>query len=615
MLRRGRGQSAYTDKFLQHDEDLKVYLLDCRKEAGILKVIVWVLARNEIELPELSVGDLLLTAKADTFFKPELSAFFSEFSDFEQQGFLFQLPFNGIFSDLQLGLTDRKGHQVELPIGRFFAYDEAEPELAANSPDSSNIRLFTHQWASSGSGASIFNPEQFKADGAAYLLLHAQDTVLPPKLLLALQHFLSKHPETDIIYFDEDLLDPDGNFHSPSFKPAFSPEYLAADNYIGPNFCVSFRLAKQLNWFSALDLRSGGYHFLLRTMEITDRFARLPGIRLHRTEQGLVHYTRKEAAEIQVRTEHFAKRGIQLNPGLVPGSSEVLQPVQGTPKVSIIIPFKDQLDLLEQCIQSIFSRTRYPEYELLLISNNSREAKTYQFLETLQQTSPQVRWFRRDHPFNFSQLNNWAAQQAKGEFLLLLNNDVKVITSGWITRMLSYFADERVGAVGAKLLYPDHTVQHAGIVTGIGGIAGHTHKHYPDHFGGYNGRANKVQNVSACTAACLMLRTSVFESVGGFDEQQLPVAFNDVDLCLKIHEAGYRIVYTPFVKLYHYESISRGAEDTGEKRKRAKREIRFFRKKWRNFIQAGDPYYHPELSLRMGNFEDFRKLDGGGINH
>lgn len=652
LLRRGRGQSVYTRKFFQEDEHLKVYLLDARKDAGILKVVVWILSRRAIERVSIFNQEEELPARPEQFVKPELSALFSDYVDFKQQGYLFQLPYKGVFSDVYLQLSDETGHRIKIPVGRFFEYesniDEVVPE--APLPGMSKLLLVLHDWnlsrsvdstefstrrarlAALGVKLLVCNQkplpvspennveytgylelnerlEEYRSSGITHTVLMAQDVILPEDFFQKLTRFLQGNPESDLLYFDEDLLAPNGRYHSPNFKPDYSPEYLAADNYIGHNFCISNRIGAELNWFSPLDFRSGAYHFLLRATEVDSSLIRLPEVIIHCPEQDLAYFTRKEAAEIQARTVYFLEKGVRLDPGLVPGSSEVLRPLDRQPLVSIIIPFKDQKALLEQCLESVFSKTKHSEFELLLISNNSQEAETFEYLEAITQEYPQVKWFRRDHPFNFSQLNNWAAQRAKGEFILLLNNDVEVITSGWLRKMLSYFIEERVGAVGVKLLYPDHTVQHAGIVTGIGGIAGHAQKHYPDHYSGYNGRINKVQNVTACTAACLMIRRSLYEAVGGMDEKNLPVAFNDVDLCLKIHTAGYRIVYTPFVKLFHHESISRGAEDTAAKRKRAKREIRFFRKKWRNFIKAGDPYYHPNLSKRMADFEDFRIMD------
>lgn len=651
FLRRGKGQTVYTNKFLNSDVYLKVYLLECRIEAGVLNVVVWTLAKRGIYTITLGEGGRPFAEKPDYFIKPELSALFSAFSDYEQQGFIFQIPFRGTFHRLELQLTDPTDHQITIPIGKFFQYP-IETTAATPLPDFERNRLVVllHDWAPTEfpglgsryqqlqqltdggirvlfcprkqvdpekwrplpSGVEMLIPEnlpqRLQELNFDYLCFLSVDTIVPFAFYHRVLAFCDRHPGADILYFDADLY-ADGALHSPSLKPDYSPEYLAAANYIGSDFCVSRELGQKLDWFSEGDFASGGYDFLLRSMAHTTDIHRLSELRLHRPEAGLVAEARKEAAEIHVRTRHFTKRGGQIKPGLVPGSSEVLLPLKNSPLVSIIIPFKDQINLLDQCLQSILAKTAYPNWEVLLVSNNSEQPETFDYLEKFVQVHRRFRWLKWDNTFNYSKVNNWAADRVTGEFVLLLNNDTEIISRGWISRMLSFFAEEGVGAVGAKLLYPDLTVQHAGIVVGIGGIAAHAHKHYPDQYGSYDGRANKVQNVSACTAACLLVQKSVFLQVGGLEEEQLPVAFNDVDLCLKIRRAGFRIVYTPFVKLYHYESISRGAENTPEKWKRAKKEIRFFRKKWSGLIRAGDPYYHPALSRRRADFEDASKME------
>lgn len=649
LLRHGHGQSPFSNKFYMSDPDLKAYVLECRKEAGILKVVVWAMAKAGIKNIWLSMEKESISASPVEIVKPELSAQFAEYSDFVQKGYSFQVPFTGQFDQISLNLSDHSDQDIKMSIGKDFTYPPAKGEIIENLsiPTSIQELLFVfHNWNSesdpgginnlkkqieqvsrreidwlicseepvdiSGNNQGIFvdraglNKFLKKEDGPSYryVVLLDWDTDLPEGFFEIFAQFAEEEQAADIIYFDEHLKGAAGGFYSPTFKPAHSEEYLAGANYIGSNFCVSTGLGNRLNWFAEMDTGSGAYNFLLRALTDGARFERLPGLQIGRPDKGQEFYDRKAAAEVKARTFHFSKYHVAVHPGIVPGSSEVLRPVSGNPKVSIIIPFKDQLPLLRQCLESLIEKTTYKNIEVLLISNNSEAEDTYAYLDEVTREYPYMSWHRRDHPFNYSQLNNWAAERAEGEFLLLLNNDVEVITSDWISRMLSYFSAERVGAVGVKLLYPDHTVQHAGVITGIGGVAGHAHKHYPDHYDGYEGRANKVQNLSACTAACLMVRKSVFDQVGGLDEVNLPVAFNDVDLCLKIHDAGYRIVYTPFVKLLHYESISRGAEDTLEKQERAKKEIAFFRKKWRAFIKAGDPYYHPALSTRMADFED-----------
>lgn len=650
LLQRGEGQSVYTDKFIDADDNLKAYLLSCRKEAGILKVVVWILARNGLESALLFADDKPLEGNQSAFIKPELLALFSDFSAFQQEGIIIQLPFEQPFANLRLELSDLQGNQINIGIGRLFQYDlqiqtqgfeallkaqdrlvillhdwdlpeECEEGALSDVPQigpSGYKTIFCSRKSNSYLGHDLDKSaipilernelsDYLKLQDFDHLLLLSCDTWVPEHFFSELVPYLSDHTPVDVLYFDEALLGAGKTWHSPSLKPVYSPEYLASDNYIGVNFCLSKNLAERIDWFSDMDFISGAYDLLLRAMEQTSHFNRLPGLRLYRPDRDKAYFSKKAQIEVGVRQRHFSGLGISVHSGLVAGSSEVLRPVRRDSLVSIIIPFKDQVELLDQCLRSIFAKTRYRYLEILLVSNNSEEEKTYLYLEDVCKKHAECRWMRWDHPFNYAGLNNWAAQQAAGQFLLFLNNDVEVITEAWITKMLSYCEEEAVGAVGVKLLYPEKTIQHAGILIGIGGIAGHGHKHYPDNFSSYCGRADKVQNLSACTAACLLVRRSLFQEVGAFDDRHLPVAFNDVDLCLKIITSGKRIVYTPFVKLYHYESISRGAEDTPAKRRRAKREIGFFRKKWRKLIKSGDPYYHPELSKRRGDFEQQRR--------
>ncbi|MEO1672361.1 MAG: glycosyltransferase family 2 protein, partial [Cyanobacteria bacterium J06631_2] len=269
--------------------------------------------------------------------------------------------------------------------------------------------------------------------------------------------------------------------------------------------------------------------------------------------------------------------------------------------VSIIIPTKDLADTLDVCLESIFSKTTYPNYEVIVIDNGSTEAKTAQCLATWQQRQPQrFRYYSYNIPFNYSQINNYAVEQAQGDYLLFLNNDTEVISPGWIGAMVEQVQRQSIGAVGGLLLYPDNTVQHAGVVLGIGGVAGHSHRNFSASTTGYFSQIISTNNYSAVTAACLMCRRQVFEEVGGF-ETDLAIAFNDVDFCLKIASHGYHNIYLPHVVLYHYESKTRGYEDTVEKQARFAEEIQYMRQKWSKICDR-DPHYNPHLSLKHEDF-------------
>jgi GT2 family glycosyltransferase len=270
------------------------------------------------------------------------------------------------------------------------------------------------------------------------------------------------------------------------------------------------------------------------------------------------------------------------------------------PLVSIIIPTRDKADILKRCVQSILEKTDYDNYEIIVVNNNSVDKETLDYFKSLKRID-NIRILDYSKEFNFSSINNFAVKNIKGDIVLFLNNDTEVISEGWMTAMLEHVQRDNVGAVGCKLLYPNKTVQHAGVILGLGGLAGHPHTGFPNIDNGYFGRINLIQNLSAVTAACMMMRKSVFEEVGGYDEN-IAVAFNDVDLCIKIREKGYLIVYTPYAELYHHESLSRGYEDTPEKQERFLGEVKYLRGKWGKVIDRGDPYYNPNLILSKGDF-------------
>jgi GT2 family glycosyltransferase len=268
--------------------------------------------------------------------------------------------------------------------------------------------------------------------------------------------------------------------------------------------------------------------------------------------------------------------------------------------VSILIPSRDHHQTLAKCLNSI-AGSSYTTYEIIVVENHSQQPVTFEYYQQLQR-QPRVRVITWKKPFNYATVNNFAATHARGEILLFLNNDVEVINADWLERMLEYALRPEVGIVGAKLYYPDNTVQHAGVVVGMGGIAGHPHLFAPRQSTGYGQRLVTIRNCSAVTAACLMTRQRVFQEVHGFDERFILV-YNDVDLCLKVRKSGYSIIWTPFAELYHHESRTRGYEDTPQKQARFRRETELMRKKWGHVLRSGDPFYNPNLSLETGNFD------------
>ena len=299
---------------------------------------------------------------------------------------------------------------------------------------------------------------------------------------------------------------------------------------------------------------------------------------------------------------HLTRRGqageVSLKKDL--GFYRVKYPVQGNPLVSVIIPNKDEAESLKLCIESFRRTVSWENYEIIIVENNSTGLEIFSYYRELAKDE-HIRIVRWKSAFNYSAINNYGVKYAKGEYLLFLNNDIEALEEGWLTEMLGVCQRPEVGAVGAKLLYPDGTIQHAGTVIGIGGIAGHMFVNMPGERSGYLHKASLMLDYSAVTAACMMMKRSLYEQLGGFEER-LSVAFNDVDLCLRANEAGYLVVYDPYACLRHYESKSRGAEDSPEKVRRFQEEIEFMRTRWEKLLKAGDPYYNKNLSLSKWNY-------------
>jgi GT2 family glycosyltransferase len=280
------------------------------------------------------------------------------------------------------------------------------------------------------------------------------------------------------------------------------------------------------------------------------------------------------------------------------GFLRVRYELEEPPLVSIIICTQDCLDLLEPCVGSIFNGTTYPSYEVLIVDNNSVRNETKDYLEQLAK-NPNIRILPDKKPFNYSAMNNDAVAVARGNVLCFMNNDTEAMSPDWLYEMTSHAVRKEIGAVGAKLLYPDNSIQHAGVALGIEGLSGHIYSGRPADDPGYMSRAQLIQNYTAVTAACMVVRKEVFEKVGGFNDSELKVTYNDIDLCLKILAAGYRNLWTPYAVLFHHESATRGAADTASKRKHAKQEIEYMRKQWNSLLLA-DPAYNPNLTLDAG---------------
>lgn len=443
-----------------------------------------------------------------------------------------------------------------------------------------------------------------------YIVLADHDDIIRPDALFECARVINGPGEADIIYTDEDKLDTDtGKRFSPHFKPDFNPYLLKSCNYITHLFVYSAKLAKSVGGFDSACDGSQDYDMILRCTEKAQDIRHIPKIlyswRCHddSTAQKADNKGYAQAAGVRALQGHYKRLGIdaKVTRKEVPGYYAAEYALTDMPLISIIIPNKDSTEDLEKCLSSLLDRQDYDNYEVLIVENNSTEAGTFEYYRELEGRDSRIRMLYYEGEFNFAAINNFAVKQAKGEYLLFLNNDTRMIRTDCLRQLVSFGLRPEVGAVGARLFYDDGTVQHAGVIIGISGVAGHAFAGMPRDGVGYFARAVIAQNYSAVTAACMLVRCSVYDEVGGFEEE-LKVDFNDVDFCLKIREKGHLIVYNPAAELYHYESKSRGRNDTPEKHARYNREIAYMRSKWRRIYEEGDPYYNPNLTLLTADF-------------
>ena len=433
-------------------------------------------------------------------------------------------------------------------------------------------------------------------------VLGTHDMLAPNALLLVADRFV-RQPAASLVYADHDSIHPDGKRLDPCFKPDWNPDWLAAQNYIGQPCFFAPELLRRLGGYRAEFAPAQAYDLLLRACFSVEpaSIVHIPRILYHRRampESPKVSPA-EHAAGKRALQDVLGKHGVAVEDGLLAGSYHVRHPIPDpAPLVSIIVPTRDKLEVLRACVDSVRGKTTYANWELLIVDNSSQEPATLAWLDA-QAADPRIRVVHDPRPFNYSALNNHAVHLAAGEIIVLLNNDVEVIEPDWLTELVGHALRPGIGAVGAKLLYPNRMVQHAGVVLGIGGVAGHVHRYLGGDDPGYMCRAMVTQNFSVVTAACLALRKQTYLEMGGLDEQDLRVAFNDVDLCLKLVRAGYRNVFTPFALLHHHESLSRGHDDTPEKQVVFKHEFGVMKQRLGAFV---DPAYNPNLSLE---FEDF----------
>lgn len=442
-----------------------------------------------------------------------------------------------------------------------------------------------------------------------YVGLLDHDDLLAPNALYEIVSALEKDAEIDCIYTDEDKVTADLAEHfQPHLKPDFNLDLLRSNNYITHFFLVRRRMVEEVGGFRREFDGAQDYDFILRCTEGAGKVCHIPEIlyhwRTHKSSTADNPASKMYAFEAGKRAieAHLKRTG---TPGEVRhtmdlGFYRVVYPVREEELISIVIPNKDEKETLEKCLRSIEEKSTYHNYEIIIVENNSVTDEIFAYYRELKEKD-NVQIAVWEGPFNYAAINNYGVSLAKGKYILFLNNDIEVIAPDWMEELLGHCQRPEVGAAGARLYYPDDTIQHAGCILGIGGIAGHMFVGMPRERTGYMHKAALQQDLSAVTAACMMVKAEAFREAGGFTEK-LAVAFNDVDLCLKIRRLGYLVAYDPYVEMYHYESKTRGPEDDKEKVRRFQKEIEYMRSHWLDLLKGGDPYYNKNLSLTKWNY-------------
>ena len=443
-----------------------------------------------------------------------------------------------------------------------------------------------------------------------YCVLMDHDDELRPHSLFEVAKVIIEKPETLFIYSDEDKIDYEGNRKDPHFKSSWNPDLFYVQNYLNHLTVLKTSRLREIGGWRIGYEGSQDHDLYLRFLHDVDKdqITHIPKILYHwRAIEGSAAYFNDEKnythdAGVKALSDYFhgIDKGVKVSNDK--HFYRIHYPIPDTPPlVSLIMPMKDLASITQVCVESILEKTDYPHYEILIVNNNSEEAETFDFLSDVKNKSSRVRVIDYEQPFNFSAINNYAVKHAKGEIIGLINNDMEIINDDWLSEMVSHAVRPEIGCVGAKLYYPDNTIQHAGVILGIGGVAGHSHKYISRGEHGYFSRAQLTQNFSAVTAALLLVEKSIYEKVGGLNEDHLKVAFNDIDFCLKVMNTGLRNLWTPYAEAYHHESKSRGAEDSPEKIKRFHQEMKYMHQNWANAIDH-DPYYSPHLSRDIEDF-------------
>ncbi|MBQ0058783.1 MAG: glycosyltransferase family 2 protein [Lachnospiraceae bacterium] len=512
--------------------------------------------------------------------------------------------------ELMDGLLGQSYSNIEICLADGSPEDDVEREVREKYLQDPRVvykRLEKNEGISGNTNAS------FEMASGDFIMLSDHDDVVEKDACYEIVKMLNSDENMDVVYTDEDkIMLTEGVYYSPNFKPDFDIDLLRSNNYITHIFVVRKSIVDEVGGEDSSYDGAQDYDFILRCCEKARSIGHVPKFlyhwRAHESSTAGNPESKMYAYENGRRAieSHYKRCGIDAEVELAEdiGSYRTTYRIQGNPLVSIIIPNKDLKDTLKRAVDSILEKSTYTNYEIVIAENNSTEQETFDYYKEVQAAHENVRVVTWQDAFNYSAINNFAAREAKGDYYIFLNNDTEVITDRWIEEMLGYCQREDVGICGARLYYPDDRLQHCGIVVGIGGIAGHICHLEKRGNGGYFGRVVKTQDISAVTAACLMISKKVFDEVNGFDEE-LAVAYNDVDLCLKVREKGYLVVYNAWCLLYHYESLSRGSDDAAideKKHARQMAEAAILKSHFPEIFEKGDPYFNPNLDYDAADY-------------
>jgi O-antigen biosynthesis protein len=446
-----------------------------------------------------------------------------------------------------------------------------------------------------------------------FIALLDHDDIISKHALFYATKAINQNPSAKIFYSDEDKIDGSGNRSNPHFKSDWNPDLFFSINYVSHLGIYKAEIIKEVGGFRVGVEGSQDQDLLLRCLPYVKHheIIHIPRVLYHwrmipgstALASGEKSYTSN--AGVKALTDYFKANGpdgVSVEKGILDNTYKVNWPMpRPEPLVSLMIPTRDRMQITQLAVDSILKKTNYNSYEIIILDNGSIEEGTLAWFAEIQKVDRRVKVLRYDHPFNYSAINNFGVKHANGSIVGLVNNDIEVISPSWLTEMVSHAVRPDIGCVGAKLHYGNGKIQHGGVILGIGGVACHSHKMFPEDHPGYFGRLASVQNLSAVTAAALLVRKKLYNQVGGLNDAFLQVAFNDVDFCLRVCKAGYRNLWTPYARLYHHESISRGSDDTPDKYNRFAGEVNYMMKAWGDVLQS-DPYYNPNLSKIQGDF-------------